>query len=53
MFNGYYDLGNINGMVPYVGAGIGFAHHRMGDVQGDVGPGRRRVVATTRLLPGR
>jgi opacity protein-like surface antigen len=38
MLNGYYDLGNLNGMVPYVGAGIGLAHHRMGDVQGVVGP---------------
>jgi opacity protein-like surface antigen len=38
MLNGYYDLGNFNGMVPYVGAGVGLAHHRMGGVQGDVGP---------------
>lgn len=38
MFNGYYDLGNMNGMVPYVGAGIGIAHHRMGEVSGDAGP---------------
>jgi opacity protein-like surface antigen len=38
MLNGYYDLGNFNGMVPYVGAGVGVAYHRMSDVQGDVGP---------------
>jgi opacity protein-like surface antigen len=39
MFNGYYDLGNMNGMVPYVGAGIGFAYHHMGNVTSDVVPG--------------
>lgn len=38
MLNGYYDMGNFNGMVPYVGAGVGLAYHRMGDVRGDVGP---------------
>lgn len=38
MLNGYYDLGNMNGMVPYVGAGVGVAYHRMGDVTGSVGP---------------
>ena len=32
MFNGYYDLGKFGGFVPYVGAGIGFAYHKMGDV---------------------
>lgn len=32
MLNGYYDIGNFNGFVPYVGAGIGVAYHRMGGV---------------------
>lgn len=32
MFNAYYDLGKIGGMVPYVGAGLGWAYHRMGEV---------------------
>ena len=32
MLNGYKDLGNIGGFVPYVGAGIGVAYHRMSDV---------------------
>lgn len=36
MFNGYYDLGKIGGMVPYVGAGIGWAYHKMGDVNSDM-----------------
>ncbi|HVY42562.1 MAG TPA: outer membrane beta-barrel protein [Hyphomicrobiaceae bacterium] len=39
MFNGYYDLGNLNGFVPYVGAGIGVAVHDMRDVQSTAGPG--------------
>lgn len=39
MFNGYYDLGNMNGLVPYLGAGIGLAYHHMGDVTSDVVPG--------------
>ncbi len=32
MFNTYYDFGKHAGFVPYVGAGIGFAYHKMGDV---------------------
>ncbi|MEZ5843579.1 MAG: outer membrane beta-barrel protein [Hyphomicrobiaceae bacterium] len=32
MLNGYYDLGNWHGFVPYVGAGIGVAYHRMSGV---------------------
>ncbi len=32
MFNAYHDLGKFNGFVPYLGAGIGFAHHQMGGV---------------------
>lgn len=39
MFNGYYDFGNMNGFVPYVGAGVGFAYHDMGDVRSDLTPG--------------
>lgn len=37
MFNGYYDLGNMNGVVPYVGAGVGVAYHSMDDVVNDLG----------------
>jgi len=32
MLNGYYDVGNFHGFVPYVGAGIGVAYHRMSGV---------------------
>jgi opacity protein-like surface antigen len=32
MFNGYYDLGNYRGFVPYVGAGVGLAHNAMSSV---------------------
>lgn len=31
LLNGYWDLFNWRGFTPYVGAGIGFAHHRMAD----------------------
>ena len=31
MANFYYDLGNMRGFVPYVGAGVGLAYHRVGD----------------------
>ena len=31
MANVYYDLGNMRGFVPYVGAGLGLAYHRTGD----------------------
>jgi opacity protein-like surface antigen len=31
MVNAYYDLGNLGGFVPYVGAGVGLAYHRMSD----------------------
>jgi opacity protein-like surface antigen len=34
MFNLYYDLGNMKGVVPYVGGGIGLAYHDMGNVGG-------------------
>ncbi|MFV0298048.1 MAG: outer membrane protein [Hyphomicrobiaceae bacterium] len=30
MFNGYYDFGNFRGFIPYVGAGVGVAMHKMG-----------------------
>lgn len=49
MLNGYYDFGNFNGMVPYVGAGIGVAYHRMGDVQGDAGPTTQSGGSNTAL----
>ncbi len=32
MFNAYHDLGKFGGMVPYVGAGVGWAYHKMGNV---------------------
>ena len=32
MLNGYKDFGNFGGFVPYVGAGIGVAYHRLGDI---------------------
>lgn len=35
MANLYYDFGMFRGFVPYVGAGIGFAHHNMGNVSFD------------------
>ena len=31
LLNGYLDLFNWRGFTPYVGAGIGFAHHKMAD----------------------
>ncbi len=32
MFNGYKDLGSFGGITPYVGAGVGVAYNKMGDV---------------------
>ncbi len=32
MLNAYYDLGRFGNFVPYVGAGVGVAYHRMGEV---------------------
>ncbi len=32
MFNGYKDFGNFNGMVPYLGAGVGVAYNKMSEV---------------------
>ena len=32
MFNAYHDFGKIGGVVPYVGAGVGWAYHKMGDI---------------------
>jgi opacity protein-like surface antigen len=29
MVNGYFDLGNVRGFVPYIGAGVGLAYHQM------------------------
>jgi opacity protein-like surface antigen len=31
MFNGYKDLGNFNGVVPYLGAGVGVAYNKTSD----------------------
>jgi opacity protein-like surface antigen len=39
MFNGYYDLGNVGGFVPYVGAGVGAAHNDVGRVTFTGDPG--------------
>ena len=39
MFNGYYDLGKVAGFVPYLGAGMGLAYHKMGDVSSDFNSG--------------
>jgi opacity protein-like surface antigen len=38
MLNGYVDLGTWAGVTPYVGAGVGFANHRMKNLT-DVGAG--------------
>lgn len=32
MANVYYDIGNFNGFVPYVGVGLGVAHHKLSNV---------------------
>ncbi len=32
MFNAYYDLGKWDRVVPYIGAGVGFAHNKTDDV---------------------
>jgi opacity protein-like surface antigen len=39
MFNAYRDLGKMGGFVPYVGAGIGWAYHKVGDVTSDFNGG--------------
>ena len=36
MANVYYDFGIVRGFVPYVGAGIGIAHHRLSSVSFDL-----------------
>lgn len=35
MFNAYHDFGRFGSVVPYVGAGLGWAYHKMGDVTSD------------------
>ena len=35
MFNAYHDLGRFGNVVPYVGAGVGWAYHKMHDVVSD------------------
>lgn len=32
MFNGYKDFGSFGGITPYIGAGVGVAYNKMGDV---------------------
>jgi opacity protein-like surface antigen len=44
MVNGYFDLGNIRGFVPYVGLGVGLAYHQMDDYRFEIpGPVPFRV----------
>jgi opacity protein-like surface antigen len=31
LLNGYWDLFHMRGFTPYIGAGVGFAHHRTSD----------------------
>jgi opacity protein-like surface antigen len=31
LLNGYFDLFNWRGLTPYIGAGVGFAHHKASD----------------------
>jgi opacity protein-like surface antigen len=49
MANGYYDLGKFGGFVPYVGAGIGFAYHKMGDVTIDDPATPNRIFGDDKL----
>lgn len=41
MANAYADLGNFNGWTPFVGAGVGMAFHKLGNIQdmGTASPG--------------
>jgi opacity protein-like surface antigen len=49
MANGYYDLGKFGGFVPYVGAGIGWAYHKMGDVTIDDPSTPNRIFGDDKL----
>ena len=50
MFNAYYDLGKFGGFVPYVGAGVGLAYHKMGDVTIDnIRDARTRIHGENKL----
>lgn len=33
MVNGYFDLGNFRGVVPYIGVGVGLGYHQMDEYQ--------------------
>ena len=44
MLNFYKDFGNIRGFVPYVGAGIGVAYNRMGDISFTGNPNLTNVI---------
>lgn len=56
MVNGYYDLGRIGNAVPYVGAGVGLAYHKMNDITSDVSPntqfGAEKVSFAWALMAG-
>lgn len=45
MINAYYDLGRYGAFVPYVGAGIGLAYHKMGEVTFDGNPYLSGIIA--------
>ncbi len=40
MVNGYFDLGNVRGFVPYLGLGVGLAYHQMDEYSYPVGGAR-------------
>lgn len=45
MVNGYYDLGRFANFVPYVGAGIGLAYHKMHEVYFSNHPDLTGIIA--------
>lgn len=49
MFNAYHDLGKMGGFVPYVGAGLGWAYHKMGEVTIDNVNTPNRILAEDKL----
>ncbi|MDX2287775.1 MAG: outer membrane beta-barrel protein [Hyphomicrobiaceae bacterium] len=50
MFNGYYDLGNYGGFVPYVGAGVGVAYNIVDDVSFTQNPNLVNVIEGDKTL---
>ncbi len=49
MFNAYHDLGKMGGFVPYVGAGLGWAYHKMGEVTIDDPSTPNRILPEDKL----